>query len=174
MRFEVASKSRYAVRTKPRKEHYAKEQFERQGYEVYLPRTLSLTSHARKKSWVSKPFFPGYLFLNLECHERNWVSIASTYGAIGAVSFGSYYPHIPDEVVDGLKGHEDENGVILCESTPEAPFRTEQRIRVLDGPMEDLEGVFRCMSGRDRVLVLMEFLNRSVEVRVPLNLVAAC
>ncbi len=170
----MAEKQWYAVRTKPRKECYAKEQFERQGYETYLPRTLSLTSHARKKCWVSRPFFPGYLFLNLMPHERNWVAIAGTYGAIGAVNFGPYYPQVPGEVIDGLKGHEDENGVILCESNPGAPFCPEQRVRVTDGPMRDLEGVFRCMSGKERVLVLMELLNRFVEVQIPLNLVAAC
>ena len=163
----------FAVRTKPRQEDYAKEQFIRQGFEVYLPQTLKLVRHARKKSWVKRPFFPGYLFLNLMPKERFWSTIASTYGAIGAVSVGSHYPFTPDEVIDGLKAHENEQGVILCVSKPGEPFRSEQKVRVIDGPMRELEGIFQCMSGEDRVLILMDLLNRSVEVQIPQKLVAA-
>lgn len=167
------SKQWFAVRTKPRQENYAREQFNRQGFEVYLPQTLAFVRHARKKSWVKKPFFPGYLFLNLTTEEQRWRTIAGTYGAISAVSFGIHYPSTPDEVIDVLKAHENEQGVILCESRPGEPFRPEQKIRVVDGPMRDLEGIFQCMSGEDRVLVLMDLLNRSVNVQLPLGQVAA-
>ncbi len=163
----------FAVRTKPRQEQYAKEQFSRQGFEVYLPQTLVLISHARKKGWVERPFFPGYMFLNLAIDEQRWSSIASTYGAVGAVSFGTQYPSIPNEVINTLKAHENEQGVILCESRPSEPFRPEQKIRVICGPMRDLEGIFQVMGGKDRVLILMELLNRTISVRLPLEQVAA-
>ena len=166
-------KSWFAVRTKPRQEIYAKEQFNRQGFEVYLPQTLALLRHARKKSWVKRPFFPSYLFLNLITDERCWTTIAGTYGAIGAVSFGSHYPSTPDEVINALKANEDEQGVILCESRPGEPFRKEQKIRVIGGPMRDLEGIFQCMNSEDRVVVLMNILSSCVKVQLPLEQVAA-
>ncbi len=163
----------FAVRTKPRQELYAKEQFNRQGFEVYLPLTLVLISHARKKGWVERPFFPGYLFLNLMPKERRWTTIAGTYGAIGAVSFGIHYPPVPNEIVDTLKGHENENEVILCESRPGAPFRPEQRVRIVDGSMKGLEGTFMLMSGKERVQVMLDLLSRSVNVQLPLKHVEA-
>ncbi len=163
----------FAIRTKPRQEYYAREQFNRQGFEVYLPQTLVLISHARKKGWVERPFFPGYVFLNLSIDEQRWSTFASTYGAIGAVHFGSHYPSIPNEVIKALKTRENEQGVILCESRPSEPFHEEQKIRIIDGPMRDLEGVFQCMSGEDRVLILMDLLNRTISVRLPLEQVAA-
>jgi len=81
----------FVVRTKPRQEDYARKQLDWQGFEVYLPQTLGFVMHLRKKSWVKRPFFPCYLFLNLTPKERHWTTIAGTYGAIGAVIFGCHY-----------------------------------------------------------------------------------
>ncbi len=166
-------KSWFAVRTKPRQELYAKEQFHRQGFEVYLPQTLVHISHARKKGWVERPFFPGYMFLHLAPEEQRWSSLASTYGAIGAVRFGDHYPPVPEEVISYLMECEDEYGRILCESRPGAPFRPEQRVRIVDGSMKGLEGIFMSMSGKERVQVMLDLLNRSVNVHLPLELVKA-
>ncbi len=43
----------------------------------------------------------------------------------------------------------------------------------IDGPMRDLEGIFQCMSGEERVLILMDLLNRTISVQLPLEQVAA-
>jgi len=166
-------KNWFAVRTKPRQELYAKEQFNRQGFEVYLPQTLALVRHARKKNWVKRPFFPNYLFLHLGSNERRWSSIASTYGAIGAVRFGDNYPLVPEGVISYLIECEDEYGRILSESRPGAPFRPEQRVRIVDGSMKGLEGTFMLMSGRERVQVMLDLLSRSVNVHLPLEHVEA-
>jgi len=166
-------RSWFAVRTKPRQEQYAKEQFNRQGYDVYLPLTLVLISHARKKGWAERPFFPGYLFLNLTLEERRWSSIASTYGAIGAVRFGDNYPLVPEEVISYLMECEDEYGRILSESRPGAPFRPEQRVRIVDGSMKGLEGIFIAMNGKERVQVMLDLLSRSVNVQLLLEHVEA-
>jgi len=163
----------FTVRTKPRQELYAKEQFTRQGFEVYFPQTFVLVSHARKKGWVKRPFFPGYTFLHLAPDEQRWSTIASTYGAIGAVSFGGQYPSIPNEVINSLRAHENEQGVILCESRPGAPFRPEQRVRIVDGSLKGLEGTFMLMSGKERVQVMLDLLSRSVNVHMPLEHVEA-
>jgi len=55
----------------------------------------------------------------------------------------------PNEVINALKAHENEQRVILCESKPVEPFRSEQKIRVIDGSMRELEGIFQSMSGED-------------------------
>ncbi len=158
----------FAVRTKPRREDYARENFERQGYEVYLPKTLVRRRHARRDSWEEHAFFPNYLFLHLGSNERRWSSIASTYGAIGAVRFGDNYPLVPEEVISYLMECEDEYGRILSESRPGSPFRPEQRVRIVDGSMKGLEGNFIAMNGKERVQVMLDLLNRRVNVQMHL------
>lgn len=163
----------FAIRVKTGREAYARGQYERQGYSVYLPEALQRCSHAGRVKWEVRPFFPGYLFLHLAPEEQRWTSINSTYGAIRAVCFGSLYPPVPDEVVDALKARHGSDGLIsLQRSRWEAPFQHGQKVRVLSGVMSDIEGVFQCMKGRDRVVLLMHLLGRQSRVEFPLDLVA--
>jgi transcriptional antiterminator RfaH len=163
----------FAIQTRVGKEFYAREQFERQAFETYLPRMLQRCSHAGKISWQERPFFPGYLFLHLAPDEQRWTSISSTYGAIGVTCFGNYCPPVPDAVILGLQARHDDSGLIaLPSSEPESPFRHGEKVRVIHGPMSDVEAVFQCMKGRDRVLVLMNLLGRQSKVELPADLVA--
>jgi transcriptional antiterminator RfaH len=163
----------FAIQTRVGKESYARAQFERQAFEVYLPRILQRCSHAGKISWQERPFFPGYLFLHLAPEEQRWTTIRSTYGAIGATRFGNCYPPVPDTVIQALQMRHNDSGLIsLPSSGPELPFKVGEKVRVIHGPMSDIEAVFQCMKGRDRVLVLMNLLGRRSKVELPVELVA--
>jgi len=167
------SRQWFAVRTKARHEVEALNHFERQGFAAYLPRTLVRTTHARKVCWKPRPFFPGYLFLHLAPEERRWTTIRSTIGAIGAVHFGHHYPPVPDVFIELLKAREDEHGLIVAERTPDSVFQPGERVRVLNGPMQGLEGVFVAMRGEDRVMIMLDWLARRVKAELPLNEVIA-
>ena len=161
----------FAIQTRVGKENYAREQFERQAFEVYLPVILQRCSHAGKISWQERAFFPGYLFLHLAPDEQRWTSINSTYGAIGAACFGHYYPPVPDVVIEVLQARHDDSGSITLPSPgSEAPYKYGEKVRVIHGPMSDIEAVFQCMKGRDRVLVLMNLLGRQSKVELPVDL----
>lgn len=162
----------FAIQTRVGKENYAREQFERQAFETYLPRILQRCSHAGRVSWQERAFFPGYLFLHLAPDEQRWTTINSTYGAIGAARFGNYYPPVPDAVIHALQTRHDDSGLIaLPSSRPEAPFKHGAKVRVIRGPMSDIEAIFQCMKGKDRILVLMNLLGRKSKVELPVDLV---
>lgn len=163
----------FAVQVKVGKEGYAKAQFERQGFEVYLPMILQRRSHAGRIDWRQKPFFPGYLFLHLTAEEQRWTTIRSTFGAIGAVRFGNRYPPVPEAMIEALQIRQNDAGLIdMKHSRPEAPFRQGAKVKVVRGPMADIEGIFQCMKGSDRVLVLIHLLGRQSRVELPVDLVA--
>jgi len=163
----------YAVHTKSRDEVRARTEFERQGFEVYLPMVLSRIQHARKLSWQSRPFLPGYLFLHLARDERRWTQIRSTYGAIGAVHFGSLYPSVPDAAIEMMRSCEDEKGLIETASTPLAPFAAGAQVKVCSGSLAGLEGIFREMRGRDRAVVFLDWLGRQMNAEVPVDQLTA-
>jgi transcriptional antiterminator RfaH len=121
----------------------------------------------------SDHFFLVICFCTLPPHEQRWTSINSTYGAIGAACFGNYYPPVPDAVIQALQARHDDSGLIaLPSSEPEAPFKHGEKVRVIHGPMGDIEAIFQCMKGRDRVLVLMNLLGCQSKVELPVDLVA--
>jgi len=163
----------FAVQTKVRRETEALRQFERQGFRGYLPLTLVRCSHARKISWQKRAFFPGYLFLHLAPDEQRWTTIRSTIGAIGAVHFGSCYPAMPDAFITMLQYQESEEGILASGASPAAVFCPEERVKVLRGPMQGLEGVFVSMRGEDRVLIMLSWLQRRVRAELSLDDVMA-
>jgi len=167
------SRQWFAVRTKPREEARAKQEFERQGFTVYLPLALVRITHARKVSWQPRPFFAGYLFLHLAPEERQWTRIRSTYGAVGAVHFGPFYPPVPDGVIAAIRARENERGLIELDRTPTAPFKKGDRVRLLTGSLSGLEGLFQEMRGEDRALILLNWLGRRISAEVSTQDIAA-
>lgn len=160
----------FAIQTKPRQEQVAKINYERQGYMVYLPVIRKLHRHARRTKQVLKPFFPGYLFLNLAPKERNWVTIASTRGSIGPVHFGERYIPAPAWIIDELRSREDEQGMISLSQLQRQRLASGVRVEVLWGDDDALaEGVFCSFRGKDNALVLLDILQRQVKTTVALS-----
>ncbi|VAW40300.1 hypothetical protein MNBD_DELTA04-1809 [hydrothermal vent metagenome] len=164
--YSSPEKNWFAIRTKPHQEEKAHFQYLRQGFEVYLPRILRVRSHARQRKEVLRPFFPGYLFLHLAPEERNWPTIAATIGALAPVRFGDLYPPVPDEVIEELRNHEDQSGVLpatieLCH------LNVGDIVQVARGSRAGIIGTLKQIVDKDRVLVLLELLKRETLVEVP-------
>ncbi len=158
----------FAIKTKPRKEFFAKDNFLRQNYIVYLPTVKKIVSHARKKVLKPVPFFAGYLFLHLLPEERNWYTINSTYGTIGAVRFGDFFPPVPDELIYVLKEREGSDGNIIINPSEIVPFKKGEKVIVRKGGVL-IEAIFQDMTSEERAVVLIEMLKRIVPVKVPIS-----
>ncbi len=163
----------FAVRCKPRQEMIARSQLERQGFEVYLPLVNTRIAHARKVRWEPRPFFSGYLFLHLSREEQRWTTIGSTIGVLSPVRFGDFYPRAPASAIDMLRSRHDQDGYIALGSSPTAPFQAGERVRVHDGALKGLEGVFVEMRGSDRGLVLLDWMQKQVRAEAATHLLSA-
>ena len=163
----------FAIRTQPRKEQVARKHYEQQGFIVYLPLILTIRRHARRIDKIPRPLFPGYVFLHLSIEDRRWNTIRSTIGAIGPVRFGEYYPPVPDWVIEGLRVREDESGLISLRFQQESMFKPGDRVSVVLGNLEYIEGIFQAVRGEDRALILMEILRREVSTHVPISALKA-
>ena len=102
-----------------------------------------------------------------------WTTIGSTIGAIGPVRFGEYYPPVPDWVVEGLRGREDENGLISLSFRQKSQLKRGDRVTVVMGNLEYIEGIFQADRGEDRALILLEILRSEVPTIVPLSALKA-
>lgn len=143
----------------------------RQGFEVYLPRYLKRRRHARRVETVAAPLFPRYLFVAVDLTAQRWRSIYSTVGVARLVCNGDEPSAVPDGVVESFRGREDANGFIKLDFRP--PFRTGDKIRVLDGAFTSCLGLFEGMADRERIAILLDLLGRKVRVVLDANLVAA-
>jgi transcriptional antiterminator RfaH len=157
----------YPVYTKPRQEHIARENLERQSFEAYLP--LMQASRKRRAKWVDtiEPMFSRYIFIRLEPGTTSVASVRSTRGVTGLVQFGNTLAPVPESFMSALLRTTDaETGV----HTPEPNLLQEGDTVVLtDGPLANLHGIFKAADGDARAIILLKLLGTEIEVDVPLE-----
>ena len=152
----------YAARTRPLAEYVVRGHLETAGFGVFLPCGQTRTP---RPGHQDAPLFPGYLFLRYDLEKQGWGPVRRVPQLVGLVSFGKEVPAVPDDVMDDLvqrvKAINGRGGLW-------PRFRPGERVRVALGPTESLaEVVEPAKSPRARVRVLLEFLGRTVEAKVP-------
>lgn len=133
--------------TRPHQEARAAEHLRQQGYDFYLPRTLSKTKRVC-------PLFPRYVFVAL---RSQWYSLLGTFG-ISCVLFSGDHPAIVHaKVVDGLRAME-RDGLVRLPDRDESAFKIDQRVRIIGGVMSGLVGLYKGQSSREREKILLSNL----------------
>lgn len=163
------AKQWYTIRTKTRQEEIAKLNYQRQGYIVYLPKLRKTVRHARRTSEKVVPFFPGYLFLQLSASDRNWTTIASTRGSLGALCFGDTYVPVPDWVIADLKEREDNNSNIPIVDLMKDKLVPGSVVTINLTGEENTQGIVYSSRGSANVDVLLTILGRQVKATVALD-----
>lgn len=157
----------YAVHSQPRKEALALENLERQGFASWLPKVAR--SVRKNGRWTTKvePLFARYLFVNLDIGHQDVSPIRSTLGCIGLVRQAGLPTAVPVGVVEGLQALVDpETGLHQLSQLGAPTFKKGDRIRVLAGPFEGLEGIFQRPSAEARAMVLLQMLGSVASVRL--------
>ncbi|MHB8348072.1 MAG: transcription/translation regulatory transformer protein RfaH [Acidiferrobacterales bacterium] len=153
----------FLVYAKPRQEETAKQNLERQGYRVYLPRAVQGRRRAGRRVMVVEPLFPRYLFVQLNLQSDNWAPIRSTVGVAALVRFGSAPARVPDSLITLLRSNETASGIHEWTQTL---LREGQRVQVAEGAFAGYQGIFLARTGRERVIVLLDILGRPVRAQL--------
>jgi transcriptional antiterminator RfaH len=139
----------------------------RQGFEVYLPQFGRQRRHARRTDVVRLPLFPGYLFLHMDLSSSRWHSVNSTVGVHSLLCQGRMPAAVPEGVVEELRARETMDGLVPLRSL--MVLEQGERLRIVDGPLNDRVGIYEKMTGGERVVLLLQLLGREVRVVVPLS-----
>lgn len=161
----------YAVHTHPREEFKALVHLQRQAYQAYLPKFAKTIRHARKSNNVIRPFFPRYLFLQLDLTTTGWRSVRSTFGVSDIVGFGDQPAPLPPGVIETLKAREDADGFIQL--LRKSSLKRGDSVVVRDGPFARQFGLCDGVSDNERVAILLELLGRKVRVLLDAEAVEA-
>ncbi len=154
----------YAVCCKPRQEAVAEENLLRQGFHVYLPRIR--IRQRRRGQWLDavEVLFPRYIFIRVDPLRRSTATVRSTRGVVGLVRFGGQPAVVPDAVMEALVQREDAASGLHQDNRP--LFSAGQAIKLVDGPLAGMEGIFTQQDGEKRVIVLLELLGKANQVKV--------
>ncbi len=159
----------YVVYTQAQKEIIAAQNLTNQGFECYLPRYRKQCRHARRTYTVMAPLFPRYLFVRMDPQAQRWRAINGTIGVNYLLCEGINPMPIDDEIIAAILSQE-EDGVVQVAAPG---FKKGQKLCVTEGPLADLVGMFECIDDNQRVVLLLEFMGRTVRTQLPSHAVTA-
>lgn len=157
----------YVMRSKPRKEEVAWKQLRAKKIEVYYPQIRVHPVNPRAKKY--RPYFPGYLFINVDIDEVGVSTLQYMPHTLGVVSFGGEPANVPEALIHALKKRVDEINEAGGELFDE--LKVGDKVRIDSGPFEGYEAIFDGrLPGSERVRVLLKFIS---DRRVPVELDAS-
>lgn len=151
----------YLIYTKPRAEQLAKENLQRQDFNIYLPLVKEIRRRRSKYVSCIEPMFPRYLFIQLNCTTDNWSPIRSTLGVSSIVRFSTYPLQVPESLIGALMDNEDESGI---QSIEVRDFQSGDKVRIIAGAMAGLEGIYESKTSKERVTVLLNIAGQYTRV----------
>jgi len=154
------------VYTKSKEEIRAKENLEKQGFQTLLP----LLSVERVKSFrkveTLKPIFPRYLFTKVDLKGDNWSLIKSTRGVSKIVLFGDKFASVPETSIKGITSKLDSKGIFYQQSHLKT-FEKGDKVTIKSGAFAGIEGIFLSKKSKERVTLLLKFLETSIVSDIP-------
>jgi len=158
----------YAIYTRSRHEKRIKEQLDSQSLESFLPLYEAVHRWKDRRMLVSLPVFPGYLFVRIVLpeHRRPVIMLPGVVNLVGTP--GCPTP-IADYEIETLR-----RCAIRGQSMMPHPYLTAGRlVRVIRGPLADLEGILVRRKGQSRLILSVKLIARSVAVEVDASDVVA-
>lgn len=162
-------KNWYVLAVQPRKERYVADQLRALGHHGLYPRYLKTIRHARRVKNVASPLFPGYLFVQLSDASEVWRQINSLPGSIGLIKFNSRPAPLHKDFANSVIYNMDPEGLVSFSEN----LNIGDEVRAVGGPFDQLLGKIVELPDRDRITILIKFLNRDVEVTLRKSAVVA-
>ena len=148
------------INTHPHREQIALENLQRQDFTAYCPMLRRRRSHARRVTSVLRPLFPGYLFVSTGTNFGRWRPILSTYGVRSIVRSGQNISCIDHAFIATLRDREVDGAIVR----PPVPYQVGQSVKIADGPFDGFVATIIDMDEKERLVVLLDLMNRSTKV----------
>jgi transcription termination/antitermination protein NusG len=154
----------YALWTHSHCEKLVRDQLAAKGFETFFPKMITWSRRAGLRHRILTPMFPGYLFVHDQLAGRRYVELLGARGLVCVLSDGEgRLAAVPDTEIDAIRA--------LAQSHLEAvshPYlHAGQRVRIINGPLADVEGILIDRHAGKGLLVLsVHLFQRSVAVEV--------
>jgi transcription antitermination factor NusG len=129
----------------------------------FLPLTKKLRSRHDRIKYIEQPLFPCYIFVQLEDIYSYYAGMGSN-GILYYVKIGKEAARIRESVIESLKLITDKDLELEVSSQP---FQPGQLVVINQAPLTGLRCEIVKYNSRQRLLVKLEILNRSVLVTLP-------
>jgi transcription antitermination factor NusG len=150
----------YVAYTSANHEKRVAEQLCVRSVDHFLPLYESVRRWKDRKMRLQLPLFPGYVFVRLALRDR--LRVLQVPGVARLVGFNGMPTALPDDEMEALRS--GLNGAVAAEPHPYLPVG--RRVRVKTGPLAGMEGVLTRKKNRERFVISVELIQRSVAVEM--------
>jgi len=150
----------FALRVQSRCEKVVAAVARNKGFEEFLPLQQGHRRWSDRLKAIDSPLFPGYLFCRLDPQRR--LPLLTIPGVLHFVGVGKIPSPIEDCEIAAIQTAVGSG--ILTEPWPF--LEAGQRVRLEDGPLTGLEGILVETPKRQRVVVSVTLLKRSIAVAI--------
>jgi transcription antitermination factor NusG len=112
-----------------------------------------------RRAQLELPLFPSYLFVRINIAHR--VRALEVPGVVHIVSVGGKPVEVPDGEIECLR-----TAMQFRRSEPCSYLASGKRIRIKAGPLRGLEGVVVRQNSQARIIVSVDFIQRSTAVEL--------
>ena len=130
------------------------------GYESFLPLYQARHRWSDRVKQMEMPLFPGYVFCRFACDERR--AILEIPSVLGIAGIGRVPLPVDDSEIEALR-FAVSSGLGL---TPRSFLEKGRRVRINGGSLEGLEGMIEDVRHRERLVLSVTLLQRSVAVEI--------
>ena len=160
MNSDQDSKKWLAVYTKPRHEKAVEKEFQKKGFEVYLPMLKERRKWSDRKKWVEFPMFRSYVFVRTKI--KNTLFVLQTPGVVKVIKFGEEVAVVRNESIEAIKlmiegGYNPEPLNYFIQGDP---------VEVKDGPLKGLVGEVIRLDKNDRLVVRVDAIQHSISIQI--------
>jgi len=154
----------YVLHLKVNHENVAEKYLNGTAIENFIPRySVKSRRKDRNRALVKRPLFPGYVFVRLNLQSENKTKTLRSPGAVKFVGFeASSASVVPDKVVESLKILVQDGSAVK----PHPYLDAGRRVNIIDGPFRGASGFLDRKGRKNRLVVTLELLGRSVSVPV--------
>jgi transcription antitermination factor NusG len=150
----------WAIYTRHQHEKAVEEMLSAKGFNVFLPLYESIRRWKDRRKLLSLPLFPCYVFVKGGLDRR--LHVLTTPGVHMVLTRGERVATIPNDEIEAIR------------RTVEGPYRVEphpflrcgERVRVIRGSLEGVEGVLVRKTNMYRLVLSVEMLAQSVAVEI--------
>jgi len=156
----VDESSWWALYTRHQHEKSVAHVLSTKGFEVFLPLYESVRRWKDRSKTLALPLFPCYVFVRGGLHRR--LQIVTTPGIHTILYTGDQVATIPNEEIDAIRKAADSPSRI----EPHPFLRCGEKVRVIRGSLEGVEGVLVRKKSLCRLVLSVEMLAQSVAVEI--------
>ncbi|MBR9907028.1 MAG: transcription/translation regulatory transformer protein RfaH [Gammaproteobacteria bacterium] len=150
----------YVVRTKPRQETRARLNLENQDINAFLPEITLQKIRRGKRTDVTEPLFPGYIFAELDDYAGKFHKVRSTFGVAKMLTFGETPATIPDALIEEMR---HVSATTQQKAQESAMPQVGEKVEITYGPFKGFMAEIVQLDGESRCIVLLNWLQKEVK-----------